>query len=64
MLIASSKSNCFTAASSFPISGRYNEEFLFPLYGTGARYGQSVSRTIFSIGIYSTASFNFLALVN
>ena len=45
------------------IDGILNEEFLFPLLGTGAKYGQSVSKTIFSNGMTSTASFSFFAIL-
>ena len=34
------------------INSIYELSFLFPLKGTGARYGESVSNTIFSIGTW------------
>lgn len=43
--------------------GIFNDEFLFPLFGSGDKYGQSVSNTKFSIGAYSTTSRNFLCIL-
>ena len=43
-------------------TGRFADEFRFPRFGTGARYGQSVSMTIRSAGTDAAASFTFFAL--
>ena len=44
------------SASFSTTYGRFPEKFRFPRFGTGARYGQSVSRTIRSSGAYSATS--------
>ena len=46
----------FRTASFSAISGMYELSFLFPRKGTGVRYGESVSRTILSSGIFLTVS--------
>ncbi len=44
------------------IYGIYLDEFCFPLTGTGAKYGASVSKIIFSTPIYSTTLYKLLFL--
>ena len=43
---------------------RFVESFLLPRFGLGARYGQSVSMRMLSIGIAATVSTSFFALEN
>ena len=51
------------SASFFTTSGRNRESFRSRLWGSGARKGQSVSRTSRSMGAYSTTSTSFLAFL-
>ena len=44
--------------------GIFSEEFRFPRFGIGARYGLSVSKSRDSSGAYSTTSTSFLAFLN
>ena len=59
--ITSSSVTSFSSAIIRTTYGRFRDEFLFPLFGFGARYGLSVSRTIWESGAYFTTSFNFFA---
>ena len=47
----SSKSILYKSAIFSAIIFIYELSFLFPLYGEGAKYGESVSKTILSIGM-------------
>ena len=61
--MTSSSEISLSSAIALTTYGRYKDEFLFPLKGTGARYGQSVSRIKYSIGVSATTSFSFFAFL-
>ena len=45
------------------LAERLKMPFLFPLFGSGVIYGQSVSMTSLSNGAYFTTSFSFFAFL-
>ena len=54
----------FSSAIIAATYGRFSELFLLPRFGSGLKYGLSVSNTSCSSGAYSTTSFSFFAFLN
>ena len=51
----------FISANFFRVNLVFDGSFLLPLFGTGAKYGESVSTNNLSEGIYLTTSTKSLA---